>query len=867
MFKKYQLKNGMNVLLIESKKSPVLSIQMWVRTGSADERKGEEGISHFIEHLVFKGSRSYGVGEIASSVEASGGELNAYTSFDQTVFYVTISKEFESVGLKVISEMMGFPTFDPKEIDNEREVVIEEIKRTNDSPHRQASRQLFSTLYKKHPYGIPVIGYPENIRKVTKKQILDYYHARYNPKNMTLIVAGDLTQKELKPKIQKMFGEFHKQKLRVVKRAQEKPIAKPQFAVSQAPFEETMVHLTWPTPKAAHKDIAALEVLALILGQGDSSRLNENLRIRNHLVNYAGSSLFASKDPGFFAISMSLNAKDVQKALAEVCVELEKILKEPPTAAELAKAVTNLASEQFYFLETVDGLARKYGNYEDLFRDPHYFEKFMKQVQALKPQDILKVARTYLTPKNLTICAMSPSEAQEIETKAKLWQKTYKGHFEKAVKAKVAPTKVHKSKGPTFRIKPGKVGEAELIKMPNGASLIIRPSLETPVVSMRCANLGGSRMENTATQGATELLSRTWLAGAGPYSELELGQKVDDMAASLSAFGGRNTVGLSMTCLSPFLEKMTDLFFLSLQEPKFESGAITREIKAMEEQFKMRKDNPAQICMLEFMKSMFGDHPYGRDPIGDEKSLSRLSGASAKGLWSSCVSPHKLVIVASGAFEKSEIKDMVESRLKKWKGAPKDFPQFPLKYPFQNQRVYTESKKEQSHVVFGFPGLSLRDPQRYTLQVIQAILAGQGGRLFLELRDKASLAYSVSPMRMEGIEGGYFGAYIGCSPEKAKTAIDMLQIEFEKLVKKEVGAEELARAQRYLIGKHDIDLQKNSNISSALLFDHIYGIDFKETYHYSEKIRAVNASAVKALAHKIFSQPYTISVVGQTAPW
>ena len=142
---------------------------MWVKTGSADETKGEEGISHFIEHLVFKGTEKYGVGAIASTVEAAGGELNAYTSFDQTVFYVNISREFSDIALDVIAEMMGFPKFEMGEIDNEREVVIEEIKRSNDSPGRQGSRLLFSTVFKKHPYGIPVIGFDKLIKKVSRK--------------------------------------------------------------------------------------------------------------------------------------------------------------------------------------------------------------------------------------------------------------------------------------------------------------------------------------------------------------------------------------------------------------------------------------------------------------------------------------------------------------------------------------------------------------------------------------------------------------------------------------------------------------------------------------------------------------------------
>jgi zinc protease len=170
-------------------------------------------------------------------------------------------------------------------------------------------------------------------------------------------------------------------------------------------------------------------------------------------------------------------------------------------------------------------------------------------------------------------------------------------------------------------------------------------------------------------------------------------------------------------------------------------------------------------------------------------------------------------------------------------------------------------------LVFGFPGLNLKDPERYTMQVMQAILAGQGGRLFVELRDKASLAYSVSPMRMEGLEGGYFGAYIGCSPEKAATAIRMMRDEFTKLVENLVHEGELARAQRYLIGKHDIELQKNSAITSSILFDYIYGIDFMETYKYAERIRAVDRESIRALARRVFSRNFVLSAVGPKSPW
>jgi zinc protease len=223
--------------------------------------------------------------------------------------------------------------------------------------------------------------------------------------------------------------------------------------------------------------------------------------------------------------------------------------------------------------------------------------------------------------------------------------------------------------------------------------------------------------------------------------------------------------------------------------------------------------------------------------------------------------------VASGAFDSKELRDQIKEALAGLNPGKGESKLFDIQYPREDAKLYFESKKEQSHLIHGYPGLNLKDPERFTLQVMQAILAGQGGRLFIELRDKASLAYSVSPMRMEGLEGGYFGAYIGCSPEKSATALRMMREEFTKLVEVPIPEDELLRAQRYLIGKHDIELQKNSSITSSILFDHIYGIDFLDTYKYGDHIRSVTSEKIQELAKKIFSQNSVTCLVGPKSAW
>lgn len=867
MFKKFQLKNGLQVLMIESHKSPVVSIQMWVRTGSADEPKKQEGISHFIEHLLFKGTEKFKVGEIASKIEGSGGELNAYTSFDQTVFYVTISKHFDEMGLEAISQMMGFPLFDKQEIDNEREVVIEEIKRGNDSPHRQASRQLFETVYKKHPYSIPVIGFEDNIRKITREQIVDYYQSRYVPENMTLILVGDFEPQDMKKKVSQYFGAFQVHKLKRVARPKEQKQNQTRISVKQAPFEESLLYLSWSAPRADHQDVPALDVLGLILGQGESSRLNKRMRIEEPIVNYVGASTFTPQDPGFVAVSMSLNNKNLKSALDLLGSELGNFLETGPTSEELEKALLNINSEEFYALETVDGMARKFGTYEHLFRDYKYFKQFLKQINGLSTTDILKAARKYLKPETLSVSYMTPGDKVSAQKIIRAWTKSYKSIYTESRKSRGSENQKTRLKKLTWFPRGESYSAARdrvtVKTLKSGAKLILRPSFDTPMLSLRCAYLGGVRVEPQQRLGVTELLSRVWVSGTKEMSETELHLKIEKLASSLSAFGGRNTVGLTMTTLTPFQEEMFPLFEHTFLHPRLPEEAIEREKLSMLEVLKTRKDSPAQIAILNFTKELFKGHPYSRDPQGSEESIPTLERGDLVDHLGQMSMAKNLTFALSGYFDSTEWVERIENMTQRLPKGHAIKNHFSSSVTDQNRKVYEFSDKEQSHIVIGYPGLTFTDPDRHALQVLQSILAGQGGRLFLELRDKASLAYTVAPLRMEGIDTGYFGAYIGCSPEKGAKAIAMLREEFSRLMETLVPQEELMRAKKYLVGRHDIDLQKNSAVSAAMLFDEIYGLSATETFQFAEKILRVSSQDVQRVARRIFSQPELLSVVGR----
>lgn len=260
---------------------------------------------------------------------------------------------------------------------------------------------------------------------------------------------------------------------------------------------------------------------------------------------------------------------------------------------------------------------------------------------------------------------------------------------------------------------------------------------------------------------------------------------------------------------------------------------------------------------------MFGNHPLSFEATGTHESLARISREHLLELKHKVLVPENLTIVVVGDYNKAKWLTAIKALEKSLEKHNKPRPIHKMEDLTANKRKFLASTKEQSHVIMGWRALSLSDPDRFTLHAIEAILAGQGGRLFLELRDKNSLAYSVSPMRMESLETGYFGGYIACSHEKVNKALEMFEAEFQKLCTEKVGAEELERAKKYLIGQHDIGLQKKSALCNLIAFDETYGNDYRQSLHIAEEYNKITEEKIMALAKRLFMQPHVISIVGK----
>jgi zinc protease len=560
-------------------------------------------------------------------------------------------------------------------------------------------------------------------------------------------------------------------------------------------------------------------------------------------------------------LSASLADENLEELTGTISAELKKIISEGPTTDELRKAIVNFEAEEFFSLETVDGLARKVGHFNDLLHDPLHFKKFMADVRKVTTKQVAEVAKKYFDPGKISVSFMgkrSPTIAKKL---LEGFVRDLKGLKKQTSKIKPlrATIKPFKWSGePSTKTSPQRAA------LSNGITILSRVSRETPTVSVRVAALGGIRAEPDNKQGALELMSGTWSSGTKDLSEEEVQRKIEGMAASIGAFGGRNSVGVSLEVLKSFEAEAAGLLKEIIGRPNFSAEIIKREKQVLLEQLKSRKDNPGQVCIQQFMSTLFEGHPYSKDLSGEPEHVIRVEQPDVRDIWDRCVVTNNVKVGISGDADLALWKDVFEG-LDRPKG--KKFEQvFPLEKLTGDEVKFVKMEKEQTHIVVGYRGLTLKDDDRFALQVIQSILAGQGGRLFLELRDKNSLAYTVSPLRMEGIDTGYFGAYIACSPEKAKKSIEMLRAELDKISSVAVGEKELERSKNYIIGRHDIDLQRNSSIASALVFDDLYDIDFEEIYKFPEYIRKVTSKDVLRVAQRILSQHEVVSVAGKSLP-
>jgi zinc protease len=824
------LDNGLALIVREDHSAPVVSVQAWAMAGSIHEGAWlGAGLSHVLEHMLFKGTTTRPGSRIDQEVQEAGGYMNAYTSFDRTVYHIDVPNTGAVKAVDILCDIMQHATLPPDELAKEMDVIRREMDMCHDDPGRRASRRLFEVAYTKSPYRFTVIGYPDIFNEVKPDDIRSYYTEKYAPNNVFFVVAGDVKNDDVVAQIKTAYANSKSKAMPPVVLPLEPKQTASREIIEEAPVELGHVHFAWHIPELRHADVPVLDVLAVLLGSGRSSRLFQQVREKQGVVHHVDAWTYNPGLPGLFGISAVVDGDKFEAANKAILAELEKIKSLSVNSNELHKAIKQFISATLSSRKTMEGQAQNLGGNWLAADDLNFSERYLAAVKNVTLADVQRVARQYLTPENRTLYALLPEGT--------------------APKAKA-------------NVEANKDNAIQKMVLPNGLTLLVKEDHRLPFVEFRAVFQGGVLAENTANNGTTMLLAKLLIKGTTTRSAEKIATEIESVGGHLDSYGGNNSFGINAEVLSEDFATGLDLLADVILNPIFPADELEREKEIQIAGIRSRKDELLKSASLAMRRALFGDTGYGLDSLGSEESAGKVSVAGLKSFHQKLTVPNNCVLAIFGDVRAGNVKFAVEKAFGGWK--PNVTEIVNRKSPIINpaQRVEETRDKKQAVLVIGFPGTTLADDDRYALDLLQECCSDLGSRLFLRIREQLGLAYYVGAQNFAGLVPGYFAFYTGTEPTKVAQVETELLKEAELLRTEGLTADELRRAKAKIIGGKKIARADLGNLAATSALDELYGLGWQRADLDDAKYEAVTLEQIQAAAQKYLkADTSVISVV------
>ncbi len=825
------LENGLAIITREDHSAPVVSVQAWSMTGSINEGKWlGAGMSHVLEHMLFKGTTTRGSGRIDQEVQDAGGYMNAYTSFDRTVYYIDVPNTGATVAIDILCDIMQNATLPADEMAKEKQVILREMDMNQDEPGRRSGRRLFETAYTKSPYRFTVIGYPDIYNELQSEDISAYYRERYAPNNVFYVVVGDIKSEDAVAQIRKAYDKAKARAIPPMVLPEEPKQTAPREIVEEGPIEMGHWHLSWHIPDLRHPDVAVLDVLAVVLGSGRSSRFYQEIREKKGLANSIDAWTYNPGNPGLFGISALVDAEKFAASRDAALAEIERLKDHPVSAEEVGKAIKQFVSATLATRKTMTGQAQDLGGSWLAANDLNFSERYLAAVKRVTPEDLQRVAGKYLTASNRTLYALLPNGA--------------------------APKQSSASTG--FSEQP-----IQKFEFPNGLRLLIKENHRLPFVEFRAVFKGGVLAESIANNGLTQLTGKMLLKGTATRSAEQIAREIESVGGSLDSFGGNNTFGVTAEVLSTDFDTGLQLAADVLLNPAFPGPALERERQIQLAGIKAQRDHLLRSAGLNMRRALFGETGYGLDGQGSESSVQKLQTADLRAFHQQLAVPNNCVLAIYGDVQTDAVKAAVEKYFGSWKRGKDALARLPEMPPLKEiKRVNELRDKKQAVLLVGFTGASVHNADRYALELLQEACSDLGSRLFLRIREKLGLAYYVGAQNFLGLAPGYFAFYCGTAPEQVGLVEQELLREAELLRTEGLTAEELKRSKAKIIGQKKIARQDLGGLALSTAIDELYGLGYDHSETDDGRYEAVDLGEIKRVAQKyLTTEAMVISVV------
>ena len=810
--KSFTLDNGLTVLVTEMPSSPVAAVYVWVKTGAANEGKFiGSGITHFVEHMVFKGTARRAAGVIPEEARAMGGYINASTGYDHTSYILSVPPEKLSGAFDLLSDMVMKPSFDPVELEREREVIVKEMRMLRDKPDRRLNELVFSTVYHVHPYQFSVIGREDVFLMLQRADLQEYHRQLYVPNNMIIAVAGGIRAEEVVALVKKFFDGYPARSFPLRNLPQEPDQISQRIVAEAYPTELTRVMMAYQGVPLLDRDLYALDVLAMAMGEGESSRLYQELYKQRRLVESISAGNYTPQDRGFFEISLMVKGQDPAAAVTAVEAMVARVKKKGLLPDELNKVKRQVVADNIYERQTAEGMAWKSAADLAFTGDKDFSGHYIQGVRAVTTEDIRRAAGRYLIPSHLNVVILKPDVK------------------EGSLKVAEVPTAT----------------DIEKIVLPNGLVLLLKEDHTLPLVSVNAVFNGGMRLETPEKNGLTSLLGAVWDKGLPGAPAMTIANAIESRGASLSSYAGRNSVGLGMTFLREDMPLMMGYFEKFITSPSFPADEIARAREELRTALIERKDNIMQVSSRALVEDLYQTHPFRLDGFGTVESLGRVARADILDVFHRCVRPDNGVIAVFGDIDKAVVRQDIERRLGMLKPGKPELPLFTEDKGIALRVRDISSPKNQAAVLFGFRGPWIASADRYAAEVMVNILGSSlGGRIFKRVRDELGKAYAVSGGITSGVDAGMISFFALTSNEGIPLVRTIMEEEFVRIRREPVSVQEIAAAKIYLQSAMARSQQAIGAQAGMRAGDELAGLGYANADHYAERIAAVTAKDV-----------------------
>ena len=746
-----RLKNGLTVYIIRDSRFPLVCTRLFVGTGSANETAEQAGISHVLEHMVFKGTEKRPKGQVARDVESLGGYLNAATSFDKTWFITDMPAKHWKTGMDVVKDMAFHPSLDPAELEAEKDVIVSELKGGDDTPTRRLFEDLQVAGLAHTVYGRPIIGFEKTIRAVTADDLRAYIRTWYQPQNMMLLVAGDIDPKAVLAHAEELFGDLKNDTIlpEPAPVQLEGAAGGPRVEVTYGPWNKVYLGIALPAPALGDQRSIDLDVLAYALGGDGTSQFYRKYRYEKQLVDSISVGNMSLNRAGLFYMVAQLDADKVEPFWQEFTRDLAALDAGKITPDVIERARFNYEDGMDRASETLDGLTSWKATVQFELGGPQ--GEANHALAAVDSARLRQAQDLWLRPDQVRVRVLAPEKAKLPDLDAIL-QHNWPAPAVERQKAAAAAEKV---------------GKREIVDLGQGRTVILQPDRTIPYVSLEILRPGGNALLKPADQGLAQLTAATLTDGCGTRDLDAMERFVAERAASLSASAGVQSFTVSLTGPARFNADYFALLGDLLHKPTFAEKDVRRQADTLKAALVRRQDNPMSFMGSKINGFLFpGGQPYGFDGLGTAENQDRFGPGDVQAFWKQ-QNAQPWILSVAGDFDREKV--LAFARSLPVPTAPAvDVPQptwgadkrLPLSLP----------GRQQAHLLLAFHAVPLDHPDAPALMLLESVLSGQSGLLFNKLRDEQGLGYTVTAFYRSLPEAGFMAFYIGTTPRNLDVA-------------------------------------------------------------------------------------------------